>query len=709
MKTIYMKAILVVIFSLLIQSVVAINEDSLLKVINTPSAVSADKLKALEKLVSYYRRKDPAKSEGFVKQYESIYKTLKDTADFFGMYHTIKGIQLSHNGDQTSAIEHLKISEIAFKKRNDQEALWGVYNNFGFAYQNLNNLPKALEYYLKSVDVAEKHLGESFVAGTAMNIGTIYAEQKMFKEALKYFRLSAACYSKVENSWGYGNDLNNIGQTYSLMEQSDSAEYYYNAAIVVWNKMKDVQGLAMTYHNLGNLYGNMNKFLEAENYLQKSLKLSYEMNDSYGITVNLGTLSKLALAMGFKDKGMQYLKESVVYAEKNQLVGLQTDNYFQLYQIYKKDNNFKSALDFHEKFFTLYDSTNNIENNKSLKEMQEKYESGKKQVEIDEQKLELSNKDLKLSEQNRRSTIYISIIIVALVTILLVFYQFKQKQRSNKIILLQKQEVEKQKEIVDEKNKEIVDSMIYAKRLQDAILPPISLIRQRLPQSFVLFKPKDIVAGDFYWFEQKDHLLWIAAADCTGHGVPGAMVSVVCSNALHRTVNEFGIITPGEILNTTRSLVLETFAKSESEVKDGMDISMLCIDSKHKKIFWSGANNPLWYIQYFGSSSVNESNKLVEIKANKQPVGKIDNPAPFTTHEINYIEGSVFYLFTDGFADQFGGPNGKKFKYKQFNELLVANSTKPLQEQSAILEKAFNSWKGDLEQVDDVCVIGIKV
>ena len=149
--------------------------------------------------------------------------------------------------------------------------------------------------------------------------------------------------------------------------------------------------------------------------------------------------------------------------------------------------------------------------------------------------------------------------------------------------------------------------------------------------------------------------VFIAAADSTGHGVPGAMVSVVCSNALNRAVKEFNLVDTGSILDKTRELVLETFSKSSNDVKDGMDISLLCVDKSNDLVFWSGANNPLWYI---------ENNEMKEIKANKQPIGKIDNPMPFTTHRIKVTSGMVFYLFTDGFADQFGGPNGKKFKYK---------------------------------------------
>ena len=708
MKTISLNLFLVLALIFLFQRSSAVNEDSLLKVTKNPKTADIEKLKALERLFLYYERKDPSMGPSFVSQIETIYKKLPDTMLFAGNYHMIKGKAADYIGQHKIAVNHFKIAERIYLKDNKYQQLWSVYNNIGFSFQNVSNLPKALEYYLKSIDIAEKHLSDGDVAGTAMNIGTVYAEQSMFKEALSYFKMSANIYSK-KKGWGYGNDVNNIGQVYFMLNNLDSAKYYYKEAIEVWTSMNDQQGLAMTYHNLGNLYGAEKNFTEAEKYLQKSLDLSYSMGDAYGITLNLGSLSRLAISTGNKEKGRKYLNESVNYALKNEQLGLLSQNYEQLYKLYKSENNFKEALGYHEKYFKTYDSIHSTENNKLLKDMQEKYESGKKQTEIDKQKLQLSDKDLKLSEQSRRSTLYIAIIIVALIIIVFVFYQFKQKQKSNEIILSQKLEVEKQKEIVEEKQKEIVDSITYAKRLQDAILPPSALILHHLPQSFILFKPKDIVAGDFYWFETKGDLLFIASADCTGHGVPGALVSVVCSNALHRTVNEFGILETGKILDKTRELVLETFAKSESEVKDGMDISLLCIDSKQKQIFWSGANNPLWYISGSISSSEVENKELSEIKANKQPIGKTDNPLSFTTHQIPYVGGSTFYLFTDGFADQFGGPDGKKFKYKQFSKLLIENNHLSLEEQSMLINKTFHAWKGDLEQVDDVCVIGVRV
>ena len=208
------------------------------------------------------------------------------------------------------------------------------------------------------------------------------------------------------------------------------------------------------------------------------------------------------------------------------------------------------------------------------------------------------------------------------------------------------------------------------------------------------------MAGDFYWMHVVNDLIFIAAADSTGHGVPGAMISVVCSNALNRSTKEFNLIQPGEILNKTRELVIETFEKSTSDVKDGMDISLLCIDKNKQQVYWSGANNALVYIH---------QNELKEIKADKQPIGKVDHVKAFTTHHINFYKGDIFYLFTDGLPDQFGGPNGKKFKHKQLKELFMQFSSEPMSQQKQLLEKTLSDWKGNLEQVDDITVLGIKI
>ena len=321
--------------------------------------------------------------------------------------------------------------------------------------------------------------------------------------------------------------------------------------------------------------------------------------------------------------------------------------------------------------------------------------------------------------QKTRMMIFGGFILILIFTFFLT-RTYRQIRKANVQLGIQKAEVEvqrdkadeehkianEQKLIVEEKNKEIMDSINYAERIQKAILPTNKQIQAHFPNSFVYYKPKDVVAGDFYWMEAIDDGVLIAAADCTGHGVPGALVSVVCHNSLNRAVKEFGIKSPGLILDKTTDLVIETFEKSEEEVKDGMDIAMCKINTSTYEVEFAGANNSLYVVKA-------NSTKIIEYKASKQPIGKFVNRKAFETQKIQLEKGDLLYMYTDGYADQFGGPRGKKFKYKQFRELLITNQNLPLQEQLTELDQAFESWivaDGEaFEQIDDVCVIGIKL
>ncbi|MCH2235852.1 MAG: SpoIIE family protein phosphatase [Crocinitomicaceae bacterium] len=300
-----------------------------------------------------------------------------------------------------------------------------------------------------------------------------------------------------------------------------------------------------------------------------------------------------------------------------------------------------------------------------------------------------------------RSLYVLFALVIVYIIVQLRTRRLKQKQAELEYEIVEATiEIRNQKDEISEQHKEITDSIVYAKRIQSAILPPINLVEDHLPEVFILYKPKDIVAGDFYWFSPLDRGALIAAADCTGHGVPGAMVSVLCNGALNRAVREFNLSEPGEVLTKTREIVIEEFEKSEEEVKDGMDIALCALEGR--KLKYAGAHNPLWIIR-------NGGDEVEEIKADKQPVGKFENGDPFKTHEVELNEGDTFYLFSDGFADQFGGEKGKKFKSANFKRLLLSIQSKSIQEQLGLLDQAFESWRGNLEQLDDVCVIGVRV
>ena len=302
-----------------------------------------------------------------------------------------------------------------------------------------------------------------------------------------------------------------------------------------------------------------------------------------------------------------------------------------------------------------------------------------------------------------------------LMTMMFLFFELYYFKKLN---LSFEKNLSRQKLLVEQKNHEITSSIKYAKRIQSAILPPNKLVKEFLSNSFILYKPKDIVAGDFYWLEHKEGKVLFAAADCTGHGVPGAKVSVICNNGLNRSVREYGLTEPGKILNKTREIVIAEFEKSEEEVKDGMDIALCSLDGN--KLEYAGANNPLWIVRHAELDAASEKEQipnqvrndeyeLIEINADKQPIGKYAENKPYTTHKIELQKGDSIYIFTDGYADQFGGEKSKKFKAANFKKLLLSIQEKPMEEQKIIIDQTFKDWKGNLEQIDDVCIIGVRI
>ena len=279
----------------------------------------------------------------------------------------------------------------------------------------------------------------------------------------------------------------------------------------------------------------------------------------------------------------------------------------------------------------------------------------------------------------------------------------KVRQRTAEVVR-QKEEIEKQSEQIAELYEQVKDSILYAKRIQEAILPSREEINQSLKQSMVLFRPKDIVSGDFYWFSEKADKIIIAAADCTGHGVPGALMSMIGSSLLNEIVNEKGISKPSDILFALKHGVIKALNKhpSADQTKDGMDIALCTIPKKGNVIEFAGANNPLWLVR---------DGDIIEHRADRQPVGIYgDNlDTPYTNHEIELVQGDTVYIFSDGYADQFGGPNGKKFKYSQFKKLLIKINDRSMEQQREILNNQIEEWMGDEEeQIDDILVVGIK-
>lgn len=589
------------------------------------------------------------KAEKLNNKEQIIYALIGIRETYVGMHNNKKTLEYS-----------LKILKIEQEGVVDSTKLAYAYFNVGRNYYNLYNNQKAILYYLKSYKILEKKINNRDKSYYLFQLARAYNEQKNSLEARKYFLKALEIVNEIGDSVIIGVVNSEIGQTYFYENKIGKALEYKLKGINLINGKSDGDAF-LPYLTTGQIYLKTKQYNFAEKYVSVAKKIAENQKNIHNQKAVMKVLADIYNSKGDVAKSNEYLL----------------------------------------KFYQLKDSMDKMRNTEELLYKELNYENEKNEARLVS---EQEKKNIETQNQKRKQfmiTLFVaSLLFIVLVFLFFVFRSLHNTKQQKQTIELKEIETQKQKHLVEEKQKEIIESITYAKRLQEAILPPQEFIDKYIPNNFILYKPKDLVAGDFYWAEKIDNLFFIAAADSTGHGVPGAIVSVVCSNALNRTIKEFNQTETGKILDKTRELVLETFEKSASEVKDGMDISLLCIDCKNRSIFWSGANNPLWYIQ---------GNEIIEIKADKQPIGKTDYPKPFTTHKIEYRPNTTFYLFTDGLADQFGGPNGKKFKYKQFSDLLFKNKDLSQIEQSAIINKAFTEWKGELEQVDDVCVIGVKI
>ncbi|MES2565615.1 MAG: tetratricopeptide repeat protein [Bacteroidota bacterium] len=595
---------------------------------------------------------------------------------------TNKGLVYEAQGIYPEALknhfEALKIMEgVRYEK-----GISACYNNIGNIYLDQSNLSEALKNYTKAFQI-DKVLGsKSNLSNSYNNIGLVYYEQGKYEEALKNFKASLEIKLKKGNKKGASYTFNNIGLVYAQQKNYSEALKNYEISLKIEEEIGDQASIANSYNNIGDIYLNQKKYETAEKYFVKGRDLAKELN----------------------------------YIE------ILRDAYEGLVNLYSVKGNYKDAFANHKLYILYRDTLDNEKTRERIIQNQLTYDFEKKEAVANaEHEKELEKQNAVAEEKSAKQKLILMFVVFGLL-IIIIFSAFvfrslrvtrKQKdiiESQKNLVEEQKDEVELQKHLVEEKQKEIIDSITYAKRLQKAILPSTDTLKKYLPDSFVLYEPKDIVAGDFYWIHVNGDYVFIAAADSTGHGVPGAMVSIVCSNALNRAVDEFKLLETGKILDKTRDLVLETFLKSGEEIKDGMDISLLCINRAKQQITWSGANNQLWFIQNGSVSSSGVENKVLnEIKANKQAIGKTDNPLPFTTHTIALNRGDIYYLMTDGYPDQFGGPNGKKFKYKALSDKLITVAHLDLQEQKQELLHTFQDWKGELEQVDDVTVIGIKI
>lgn len=657
-----------------------------------------------------YGDKDQIDSE--IKYYHkslNIYEQLNNAQGIADVYNNL-GYAYSIKGEIDKALSYHYKSLKIVKKINDKKGQSLSYNNIGVLLNKRGEVENALKYYHKSLKIQEEVGDKKGMAMSYVNIGSMIGYKGENKaEALNYYKKALSIHKEIGNKRGTSNCLSNIAVYYGEIKDYNASIKCLNEALSLNNQLDDKSSQARVLTNLGTSYHHLGQNEKALEKLNESQTILTKYNISEGLAQNHISYAQVYLSQNKLDKAIYHGKVSLELNKKEGYVEktMRSANLLRLIYAQKKEG--LKAYEMYQLYILMKDSLNNIDNlrNLAIQEAEYKYE---KKKELDSIKFENEIAIGNEARAKQRIIIYSSIGGLLLVII----FSFFVINRLNV--------TKKQKSIIEVAHKEIKDSITYAKRIQSAILPPIKFVKEHLKESFILYKPKDVVAGDFYWMEcinkeladigyeteeggeidyyetHYSSLILFAVADCTGHGVPGAMVSVVCNNALNRSVREHNLIDPGEILTKTREIVLSEFEKSEEDVKDGMDIALCSIDGS--KLQYAGAHNPLWIIR---------NGELIETKANKQPIGQFDNPEPYTTHNFELEKGDSIYIFSDGYVDQFGGEKGKKFKAKAFRELLLSIQDKSMEEQKTIIDKAFETWRGSLEQVDDVCIIGVRI
>ena len=719
--------------------------DSLLKVFNR---TETDTLKA-NLLIELFKENiytNPDKALRFAEQGLKI----SEEADFkkglakFLRYHNI---YYQSKGDYQKCLDYSKRAKEIYESINDKNGIADSWIDLSLLYWYQSDYTNSTECLQKALKIKEEIGDKNGVSICLNNLGNIYGDQKNHIEALKYYKKSLKLFEELGDEKGVSDCLNNISVQFMDMnmyhnkkELHDSALFYVNKSLAIREKYGDKNGIAECIMSLGIIYSRKLEYDKALDYYKKSLSLFKELEDKARLAILYSNIGDLYYKTGRAQEAIESFGSGLIFAkELGNLYSIRA-LYKGIASSYARLGNFNEFARYDTLASKIQDSIFEYENRTKANEISAKYETEKKELQISMQGLELNK------QKTVRNYLFGVVALVLLVVIAMIA-AFRTKQKANRQLQIlnaeiigqkmeiefkneelnkhneeikaQRDEIELQKSIIEEKNREVMDSIHYAKRIQQAVLPTRDVIASSVAEFFIFFRPKDIVSGDFYWAAKRKNFLLIAAADCTGHGVPGAFMSMLGMSFLNEIVPREEITTSSQVLDELRKLVIESLQQKGvlGEQKDGMDMAFCALDVETLTLQYAGANNPLWIVASpHTSATLNASGTMIpngamihEIKADKQPIAIFEKMTPFTNNIIQLQKGDSFYIFSDGYADQFGGTCGKKMLKKRFHDYLTEIKDLPMEQQRLLIEEFFDNWRGVHPQIDDVLVIGIRV
>lgn len=647
-----------------------------------------------------------------------LHKELNDSSGVAEGYIQL-GSVVRRMGQFDSALHYFKASLRIAKALNDTDLLVGLYNNMGNVYRIRSDLVRGLDYFQKALSLLDTS-DDRDLAILYGNLGVVQKRRKAFQKALERYRQAQEIFRSLGDSGMVAATYLSIGQV--LRKKGDSLGGYkrIRKAYRFFKKSGNRRREAIALLNIGGHYIKKGMLDTAMYYVEKGLEIGRSIQ---GLTLVLSAKEKkaeLIHRMGNFEKASRMAVDG--YERSSSLESIKWKKAFSevAYKSFQAMGEYERALHFHKEWSRLKDTLQNEERAERLTRMEMRYKFEKEQIQDSlKHAKEMRVQQEELEKQRTIRNFLLGGGAVLLLFFFLLYDRFRVARKRKREVEEKKEEVDHAYSALHEKNKELEDSIHYASRIQGAILTDRDHLERTLGEHFVLFKPKEVVSGDFYWaFGDHRYAIWLAA-DCTGHGVPGAFMSMIGNRLFNEVVVEQGTRDPGTILERVRAGIIDALEQNQDEeTKDGMDAALCVYDKQEQELRFAGAHNSLVLIQGSdeeipcdGKIEVKDDLRAIEIKGDRSSIGR--NPEKgalsFQSVHIPLKGGERIYTFSDGFPDQFGGEKGKKYRYRPFKQFLLSIQEHSMEEQGKLLEEEFQRWKKGQEQVDDVLVMGVKV
>lgn len=641
-----------------------------------------------------------------IASYERALDIRQDLNDNDGVASSLNnlGLVYKNQGDLDRALTYYQNALRIFEQMGDRIGRANALNNIGIVHRSNGNTEKALEMFMQALTDFENLGNKVGSANTMNNIGNIYYQQGKHEQALEFYEKSYLISEAVGDLSSMAGKLGNMAGVHLVRGDKEKAVKTALRALELQERIGDEQGQISTLNNIGAYYLEEKEFDLALGNLLKAEKLEKRIGDRAYSAITLNSIGQVYRQQGQHRKALDYLRRGLREAKASGNTSAMLEAYSAMGETHAALGDYKQSYANEQARKQLQDSLDRATSARDLVRMQAQFESERKQREIELLNKENEVNQLRLAKQRTVRNLILLLSVLILFTLMLLYTRYRAKQRANMELEGKNREIEKQKVIVEEKNWAITSSIEYAKRIQDAIMPTIGQIREVLPESFVYYRPKEIVSGDFYWFAQQNGQTFLAAVDCTGHGVPGAFMSMIGNDHLNQIVNVEMVNRPDLILNRLHEEIQITLKQKHgvSENHDGMDVALCAIDRNGMKLRFSSANRYLYLFR---------NGEMTEFKGDHFNIGGVmhEDVRQYTLHEFDLKPGDTFYMFSDGVSDQFGGDNGKKFGYRRLQELLVGMQHMDMQVQQEYFESQLLAWMGTNEQIDDFLMVGVRV